>query len=263
MARAMVDELAGQEFLSASLLPFRETRELAAEVKFQVEVFLAERICEWARSRLSPDPNAAAGDREDDYYLSSLYFDTEQLDVFRRNGSFGRSKYRIRRYGQSPTAFLERKLKTRGLVCKRRSPVRLDELKRLVEAEPVSGWVGSWYHERLLLRRLQPMCQIAYHRTARVGANGHGPIRLTVDQGLRAQPAQGLSFADPAGGQLVADGFAIVELKYRGEMPVLFKELVEQFALNPKRISKYRVALAGLGLASEPVDEAQPNRENS
>jgi hypothetical protein len=235
------------------LLPFRENRELASELKFQVAVSLADRIREWARCRLSPDPNAHAGEREDDYRLSSLYFDTEQLDVFRRNGSFGRSKYRIRRYGHSPTAFLERKLKTRGLVCKRRSPVRVDELNRLVEAEPVSGWIGSWYHLRLLLRRLQPICQIAYHRTARIGANGHGPIRLTVDQDIRAQPARGLSFADSAGGQLLSDGYAIVELKYRSEMPILFKELVEQFALNPKRVSKYRVALIGLGLASEPV----------
>jgi hypothetical protein len=258
-ARAMASEPEGQACSSEALLPrwlpYRENRELASELKFQVEVSLADRICEWARYRLSPDPNAQAGEREDDYYLSSLYFDTEQLDVFRRNGSFGRSKYRVRRYGQSPTAFLERKLKTRGLVCKRRSPVRIDELKRLVEAEPVSDWIGFWYHQRLVLRRLQPICQIAYHRTARMGANGHGPIRLTVDQGIRAQPAQGLSFADPAGGQLVSDGYAIVELKYRSEMPILFKELVEQFALNPKRISKYRVALVGLGLASGPVGE--------
>ena len=243
------------EALLPGLLSYRENRELASELKFQVAISLAERICEWARCRLFPDPNAGAGEREDDYHLSSLYFDTEQLDVFRRNGSFARSKYRIRRYGASPTAFLERKLKTRGLVCKRRSRVGVDELKRLVAAEPASDWVGFWYHQRLLLRRLEPICQIAYHRTARVGANGHGPIRLTVDQGIRAQPAQGLSFADPAGGHLVSDGYAIVELKYRREMPILFKELVEQFALNPKKISKYRVALIGLGLASEPVGE--------
>jgi hypothetical protein len=129
----------------------------------------------------------------------------------------------------------------------------VEELKRLVEADPVSGWTGFWYHQRLVLRRLQPICQIAYHRIARVGANGHGPIRLTVDQDIRAQPAQGLAFSDPADGRLVSDGYAIVELKYRREMPVLFKEMVEQFGLNPKRISKYRMALTGLGLAQEPV----------
>jgi hypothetical protein len=36
--------------------------------------------------------------------------------VFHRRGSFGRSKYRIRRYGEAQVGFLERKLKTRGLL---------------------------------------------------------------------------------------------------------------------------------------------------
>ncbi len=253
----MADELDGQkrpaDALASCVALFRENRELASELKFQVPVPLAERIRDWARGRLSPDPNA--GETGDAYHISSLYFDTGQLDVFHRNGSFGRSKYRIRRYGPSRVAFLERKLKTHGMVCKRRSSVAVDELQRLVEAEAVPGWPGFWYHQRLLVRQLQPTCQIAYARMARVAANGHGPIRLTVDQGIRAQPADGLSFADPAAGQEVSDGCAIVELKYRHEMPVLFKQLVEQFALNPKPISKYRLAMTSLGLASGSIPE--------
>jgi len=261
----MVEEPAGQERSSEPLLSSftfsRENRALASEVKFQVPISLAEQIREWARQRLSPDPHAEVG-TGDAYHLSSLYFDTEQLDVFRRNGSFARSKYRIRRYGPSPMAFLERKLKTRGLVCKRRSPVSLEELKRLVAEEAAPGWAGFWYHQRLLVRQLRPICQIAYHRTARIATNGFGPIRLTVDHSIQAQPAQGLSFADPAAGQLVSDGYAVVELKYRSEMPVLFKELVERFALNPKRISKYRMAVVGLGMACEPAAE-QGGQESS
>ncbi len=239
---------------ASCLTVYRETRELASELKFQIPATLAEGIREWARRRLSPDPNAPR-ETGDQYHLSSLYFDTEELDVFRRNGSFARSKYRIRRYGPSPIAFLERKLKTRGLVCKRRSPVNVHELQRLTKAEAVPGWPGFWYHQRLLVRQLQPILQIAYERTARVSTNGHGPIRLTVDQDIRAQPAKGLAFAEASGGQLVSDGYAIVELKYRHEMPLLFKELAEQFALNPKRISKYRVSVVALGMATEPVPE--------
>ncbi len=256
--RSTVDELAGQKRPSADLVPgvtlFRENRELASELKFQVPVSVAERIREWARCWLLPDPNAT-GEAVDQYQLSSLYFDTQQLDVFCRNGSFAKSKYRIRRYGPSPLVFLERKLKTHGLVCKRRSPVKLDELSRLLETDAAPGWPGFWYHQRLLVRQLQPVCQISYHRTARVGADVHGPLRLTVDQAIRARPAEGLSFADSTAGQLVSDGYAVVELKYRKEMPVLFKELAEQFALTPRKISKYRVAMVGLGLASGSVPE--------
>lgn len=252
MMQSRVDEAEGQKSLSedlqSSVTAYRENRELASEVKFRVPIAQAERIRDWARCRLSADPNAT-GEGGDQYHLSSLYFDTEQLDVFRRNGSFGRSKYRIRRYHSNPVAFLERKLKTGGVVCKRRSPISLGDLDRLAQAAAVPGWPGFWYHQRLLLRQLGPICQIAYERTARVGAGRHGPIRLTVDQTIRAQPVQGLSFVESSAGQLVSDGYAIVELKYRSEMPVLFKELVEQFGLNPTKISKYRMAMVGLGMA--------------
>src|SRR5437899_9692609 len=100
-------------------LDLRENRELASESKFQVPQHVAHEVLEWARGRMSPDPNGS-GDMNDGYQITSLYFDTEQFDVFARKGSFGRTKYRVRRYGPSDIVFLERKLKTGGLVTKRR-----------------------------------------------------------------------------------------------------------------------------------------------
>jgi hypothetical protein len=268
MMQSRLPDAEGQKRFSAEVQPsvtaFRENRELASEVKFRVPLSQAEGIRDWARRRLSADPHAA-GESGDQYHLCSLYFDTEQLDVFRRNASFGRSKYRIRRYLSNSIAFLERKLKTGEVVCKRRSPVGLSELGRLTEAEAVPGWPGFWYHQRLLVRQLGPVCQIAYERTALVGAGRHGPMRLTVDQTIRAQPVQGLSFVESSGGQLVSDGYAIVELKYRREMPVLFKELVEQFGLNPTKISKYRLAMVGLGIACDDgeIRKTDGGKENA
>src|ERR1044071_4237055 len=101
-------------------IDLRENRPFASEIKFAVNPRLGESIREWARVRLAPDPNAS-GEGGDGYRITSLYFDTRQFDVFHRRGSYGRSKYRIRRYGSSAVGFLERKLKTRGLVSKRRT----------------------------------------------------------------------------------------------------------------------------------------------
>src|SRR5512140_2655356 len=95
----------------------RERREFASELKFLLAPAIADQVRDWARSRLAPDPNARDGEC-DAYHITSLYFDTDDFDVFHRRGSFGRTKYRIRRYGPSEVAFLERKLKTRGLVAK-------------------------------------------------------------------------------------------------------------------------------------------------
>jgi hypothetical protein len=226
----------------------QETRKLASEVKFLVEPAQAEEIRKWARARLSPDPNADSG-TGDTYRITSLYFDTDQLDVFRRKGSYGRSKLRIRRYGLADGAFLERKLRTKELVGKRRSFVSLSELGRLAGDEPERGWNGFWFHRRLVARALKPVCQITYLRTARVAATDRGTIRLTVDEDLRTLPLHDLAFDDTAGGAPVTDGRLILELKYTRPTPALFKELVEEFQLTSAPISKYRFAAVALGCA--------------
>ena len=46
----------------------------------------------------------------------------------------------------------------------------------------------------------------------------------------------------------------ILELKYRYAMPAVFKELVEEFKLNPQAVSKYRLAAAVLGFAGQPQE---------
>ena len=234
-------------------IDLRENREFASELKFVVSHSLAEQIRDWARARLAPDPNASA-ESSDVYQITSLYFDTKQFDVFHRRGSFGRSKYRIRRYGASEVAFLERKLKTRGLVSKRRTVVGLAELHRLTEAEPDPGWIGYWYQQRLLARRLNAVCQISYRRIARVAMSASGPVRLTLDDNVRARAAAGPAFNGGAEGLLLSEDRTIIEMKYRLEMPQVFKQLVEEFLLNPQPISKYRLAAVAL----EYVKESAP-----
>ena len=42
----------------------------------------------------------------------------------------------------------------------------------------------------------------------------------------------------------------MLELKYRREIPVLFKQLLQSFSLLPQTFSKYRSAVSALGLAT-------------
>jgi hypothetical protein len=233
----------------------RECREFASEIKFLVNPAFAEQIRIWVRARLLPDPYAG-GEAGDGYQTASLYFDTARFDVVHRRGSFGRSKYRIRRYGRGEVTFLERKLKTRGLLTKRRSIVRLGELERLSGEDAERAWAGYWFHQRLLARKLNPVCQISYRRTARVAMTPYGPIRLTLDEHLRALPATGLWFSEQEGMLLLKDQ-VILEMKFRCGMPSIFKYLVEEFALTPKPISKYRLATAVLGLVDLPASAAR------
>jgi len=223
----------------------RESRAFVAEVKFLVPADRVDDLRAWARSRLRPDP-FGGGPFGDSYETSSLYFDTGAFDVFRRHGSYGRSKYRIRRYGNEPELFLERKLKTRELVTKRRSRIAADELSGLLSADPRKGWAGHWFHRRILARNLGPVCQVAYSRTALVQSNGHGPIRLTLDTGLRGAPAGDLAFADLGAAVPLTGACGILELKFYCVRPPLFDELIGHFALTPQPLSKYRAAVQAL-----------------
>jgi hypothetical protein len=226
-----------------------------AEIKFVVDAAVGAQICDWARARLTADPHGG-GTFADEYRVSSVYFDTDARDVFHRRGSYGRSKYRIRRYHQEPRAFLERKLRTGSLLSKRRTDIDLATLPLLAEDGALNGDATAWFRRRVAVRRLQPVCQVSYIRTARVADAGDGPARLTIDQDLHAVASDAFTFdAQPVTPLL--RGEMIVELKYRAAPPAVFKQLVEEFALRPRRASKYRVAADSLGLiAAAPEDEA-------
>ena len=238
----------------------RETRGFASEVKFLVTPDIGAGIREWARARLAPDAYAA-GAFGDEYRTTSVYFDTDRFDVFHRRGSFGRSKYRIRRYGEAAIVFLERKLRNSTLLTKRRTPVALEALRHLEVAEDAPEWSGRWFHQRLQARRLRPISRVSYDRMARVGETPYGPLRLTLDEALRAEPASGVAFGNGDGVPFLERGL-VLELKFRVQMPALFKQLVEEFGLRPQTVSKYRLAAAALGYVTDPPPaDAADSRE--
>ncbi len=228
----------------------RETRASASEIKFIIAPALAPAIRAWAREHLRADPHGA-GPFEDEYETASLYFDTAALDVFHRRGSYGRAKYRVRRYGTSDVVFLERKLRKPGLLIKRRTIASIDSLPLLQAPDPKPGWDGEWFHRRLQLRRLSPSCQVSYHRMARVLSCPDGIARLTLDSALRAAPIENAAFSND-GIPFLEHGL-ILELKYHRYLPALFRRLVEEFSLEIGTASKYRLAMAALGHAPAPV----------
>lgn len=230
--------------MSASTGHGSETREFPRETKFLVHRDDAERIRQWARRSLDPDPHGG-GLAGDQYSTTTLYFETAGFDVYFRRGSFGRGKFRVRRYGASDLVFLERKLRTEGLLAKRRTIVPLTELAPLTQ--PLSrDWAGHWFHKRLLKRVLEPSCQLSYRRMARVLTVDGLLSRLTLDEDLRVQPASTITVGHP-GGELVLRDHVILELKYQGAMPAAFLQLMQEMSLQPQTLSKYRLGIAALG----------------
>lgn len=222
----------------------RETRDAAREVKFLLAADRASLVLDWARARLAPDPHAG-GPNGDEYRTTTIYFDTTERSVFHRHGSYGRSKYRIRRYGASDIVYLERKLRTSTLLSKRRTAVAATDAVRALAVRGTGDWPGRWFDQRLATRRLSPVCQVSYRRHALVGMGPYGPMRLTFDDELRAQVNDTCVFAHGIGVP-VLEGHVIVEMKYCVDTPAVFRHLVEDFSLSPDAISKYRLSIAAI-----------------
>ncbi|HEX5069399.1 MAG TPA: VTC domain-containing protein [Vicinamibacterales bacterium] len=220
----------------------RDARNRASEIKFLVSPDTAARLRERARALLSPDLHAG-GPHSDEYTTTSLYFDTlPEFAVFGRRGSYRRAKYRVRRYGAGDVVFLERKLRTKEFVSKRRTTVHVEYLPFLMSPVVNESWSAAWFHHRLLARKLSAVVQVSYRRTARVGITDHGPIRLTVDEDLKGLTIDRPHFA-PLDRALPLTTSAVVEMKFCGPMPAVFKQIAEAFALVAEPVSKYRLAI--------------------
>jgi hypothetical protein len=226
----------------------------AYELKFLLSEEQARLVEALARHRLTPDPHAdpALGGA---YRTTSLYTDTPQFDVFRRVGSYGRSKLRARRYGQNGPVFLEQKDKNGDKVRKCRVSVPTPELAILTRPGAPTGWPGEWFHQRLALRRLAPVCRVTYERVAYLGTADGGAVRLTFDRNVRGEVADGWEVVPVRSAAELLPGHVICEFKYRLAMPLLFKEIVQALGLNPSPISKYRRFVALAGIAPEVAAE--------
>jgi hypothetical protein len=193
----------------------------------------------WAELRLTPDPHGdpALGGA---YRIHSLYLDTPSLDVFWRSAGFRRRKYRIRRYGDESLIYLERKTRQGDRVRKRRCSIPDTELHRLTLPDLDPQWPAGWFHRRITGRRLGPSLSVSYLRVAHILPHEHDPARLTLDRDLVCVRTDDWGVKPASQGRPLAPDRVVLELKYRGTLPLLFRELLQEMGLVPGSMSKYR-----------------------
>lgn len=221
------------------------------EIKFHLPGDRFDEVILAVRSRMRPDP-FGAGTHGDTYRTQSIYFDTPDYSVFHQDAGFDVVKYRIRKYGTSPHLFFEEKNKKSGIVRKRRTRVEAASAEAVAEAAALPE--TAWFRRRLEPSELKPVCQIGYERIARTAVEDGQPLRLTIDRGLRAHGSGSLEFRD-----LLAEGvelpISILEIKYPGALPQLFKNIIREFSLNPTRLSKYRSAMRHCGIVNDRLPD--------
>ncbi len=225
----------------------------AFELKFFLPEAGAAAVAAWAigAGGMRPDPHGdpALGGC---YTTSTLYLDTDALDVYYRREGYAKRRYRVRRYGEDRSVHLECKSKSGDRVSKQRSPVPLEEACFVGRAGEVEGWGGRWFAERIAALGLRPASVVTYRRAAFIGVSEQGPVRVTIDRAARAclcGPSMGWApeLIGEGEGPDVLGGRAIVELKYLTALPLVFKSLMKNLTLHPASVSKYRLGREALG----------------
>ena len=258
--------------LSVSQSQNTTTKPGAFEIKFLIEESELEKLIPSVAARMQLDPHAHP--QTGGYTVEGIYFETLERDVFRRSPGYSRRKFRIRRYSEGPNVFLERKSKRKGIVSKRRTLLERSDLVNLldriferthpslqrIDEETSRGQSGpsemDWFSRRIERLKLRPLLCLSYDRVAFLQMDNSGPIRLTLDRALGCCTLEQSQFPSKVAYQPFLEGNCIVEMKYRESIPTVFREIIDEFKLVSRPVSKFRNAIVAAGLDSPPCDPA-------
>lgn len=224
------------------------------EMKFLLDEELSLQVQSWARDHLGID-QASSSDSGEPYNVNTLYLDTPQRDVLHETGRVGRTKHRIRRYGNESMLWVETKRKKKMVVRKNRTTLFESDFAPQRTPTADDPRCDDWFVERLASRNLQPAVRLAYRRFARTSTINNQNIRLTIDSHMVAAPVDRWSVPKTSPFhrcQLMPFGLhQVLELKFTGVMPVLFKQLLQTFTIPASGFSKYRAAMNAIGAGSD------------
>lgn len=200
------------------------------ELKYLLTYKEAALIKNYLQHLLKPDPYVNS---EDSYKVTSLYFDSPDLQFYRESeaGVKKRVKVRHRYYNNDKEhIFWEIKRKDSFIVNK----------NRCLAIKPEDDFVSQL---KLLEVRhlLKPVVWISYDREAFVSTGNY--LRVTFDTNLAARKANFLDLNESTDLTPILSNSVIMEVKFNGTLPYFMINLLHHYSLIPQAISKYRLAI--------------------
>jgi SPX domain protein involved in polyphosphate accumulation len=247
-----------------------ESRFERMELKYLIDEITAERVRRDVEPYCAPDSHNPATDRirsggPRGYQISSLYLDSPGLAFFyaKERGDADRMKLRVRGYGGSPHAVLERKRRVADVIDKTRVTVDRKDVELasmgLVDLGPdnlEASHFLSQFASMVACSGAEPTLLLRYEREAYASDVDHY-ARVTFDRNIEAQRSRSWDL-DPQGGRWTRfdeywrredDSRRIVlELKCQSCIPWWLTDLIRKHALKLQSFSKYSIGIHLTGL---------------
>jgi len=218
------------------------------ELKYRIRESKARAIAEYIRSYIPLDRYARQSPNEE-YLISSLYFDSDHLNLARETmeRKTNRFKLRIRCYDDNPDTpcFVEIKRRLNSVIMKDRARIRKEMLNDVINYRVPDGLyakdrtVLNQFQFYLFSLRARPIVLVRYIRQAFEGDSSNR-VRITFDREL--------SFRTVSRPEVTTNGpdwhavpidFVILEIKFTDRYPIWLSDMVKIFDLKQTSMSKY------------------------
>ena len=219
------------------------------ELKYRIRESKARAIAQYIQSYIAPDRySRKCPDLQ--YFISSLYFDSEQLHLCHetRDKKANRFKLRVRCYDNNPESpcFVEIKRRANSVILKDRARLPKNLLNKVIMDYHVPSTLYKKDQEilrqfQLYLYSLQarPVVMVRYKRQA-FEDDSNNRVRITFDRYLNYRPPNGtVPTTNGLGWQNVPMDFTILEIKFTKSFPLWLNGLVKIFDLKQTAMSKY------------------------
>ncbi|MBI5508699.1 MAG: polyphosphate polymerase domain-containing protein [Deltaproteobacteria bacterium] len=231
------------------------------ELKYIIPVATRDAVLEELLLHVDPDRE---GDKNGVYKVTSLYYDTPDLQFYRSklDGIKYRRKVRIRQYGEfttepDPRVMIEIKQRINRTTQKRRLALKRSEAYALCAGELARQFedrgdaaVASEVEYLVKTLFLKPSCLVGYVRRAFMGRAYEPGLRVTFDELLWCgTPAMGLTDAVPHH-SIMELSHVVMEVKANDAVPLWLSLLLARKDCALDRFSKYCAGVARL-LAGE------------
>ncbi|MCD4747297.1 MAG: polyphosphate polymerase domain-containing protein [Bacteroidales bacterium] len=228
------------------------------EYKYLVPVELLDKLRSAIKSFVVFDNYAK--DRPDNHYtVKSIYLDTIDLKHYyeKVDGLKIRKKFRIRGYNEqeeNSIVFLEVKRRYENYISKNRSSLYYNNLNTILKTRNYSDYIlpqeksdpikdANYFLFYVYAKSLRPLISVVYEREAYF-SKFDPKFRISFDKNLRSLifPSLNNLYEDNELKKVMPKYF-VLETKFTGFYPSWMKNIIKEFNLTRRSVSKYRICL--------------------